>query len=110
MTTDQNQLTLPGVEVGRITLTWPQHGTLAERALDAMAQGSLLDHEAFLRSSGSWRLAAVVCSLRALGWPIETLNTEHYTSDGELRRIAKYKLKGECLALSLANGQQEAQA
>ena len=51
----------------------PKRNTLADRALKRFLDGHVFDHPDFLEGAGSWRLAAVVFQLRALGWPIDTI-------------------------------------
>jgi hypothetical protein len=53
--------------------TWPKRGTLADRALGMLMDGRLIDHPDFENSTQSWRLGAVIFTLRTLGWPVETI-------------------------------------
>ncbi len=50
--------------------TWPKRGTLADRALAMLMDGRLIDHPDFEGSTQSWRLGAVIFTLRSLGWPV----------------------------------------
>ncbi len=64
--------------------------------------GRMIDHPDFESSTQSWRLGAVVFTLRTLGWPIETIEipspTEHYPE----RVIALYHLDAKYTAQALA--------
>lgn len=104
MTAAPHQMPLPGIEAVSITPTWPQRGTLAAKALDAMLDGEWLDHESFMRHTGSWRLAAVICTLRALGWPVQSLPIATANAEHEPRTIALYSLSAKDLAQAFANG------
>lgn len=73
--------------------TWPQRGTLADKALALLLDGRSLDHPTFEAEEGSWRLAATVFCLRELGWPIQTDHTSEPTPTCPSRTIAKYYLR-----------------
>lgn len=78
--------------------TWPQRGTLAERALALLLEGRNLDHPTFEAETGSWRLAAVVFELRELGWPVQTTEKLLPTPNCPTRHIATYCLSACSLA------------
>jgi hypothetical protein len=82
--------------------TWPTKNTLADVALGMFMSGRMIDHPDFESSTQSWRLGAVVFTLRTLGWPIETIEipspTEHYPE----RVIALYHLDAKYTAQALA--------
>lgn len=82
--------------------TRPRPGTLAERGLEMLLDGRAIDHPTFELETGSWRLAAVVFELRALGWPVQT--TEHLAPSRDCpgRAIALYSLSARALADLLA--------
>lgn len=69
--------------------TWPRRGTLADRALGRFMNGEMLDTPDFLNVTQSWRLAAVVFQLRALGWPVETIDIPSPTDDNPARVVAE---------------------
>jgi len=73
----------------------PTPGTLADKALAMLRAGAVIDHPTFEAVTGSWRLAAVVFELRALGWPIEATDCPASHSQGAGRRIALYRLAVE---------------
>ena len=82
--------------------TWPIRGTLADKALGMMMDGRMIDHPDFENTTQSWRLGAVIFSLRTLGWPIETIDVPSPTVDMPSRTIALYHLPAKFLAMALA--------
>ena len=82
--------------------TWPKRGTLADRALGMLMDGRLIDHPDFENSTQSWRLGAVIFTLRALGWPVETIEVPSPTEHSPDRIIALYRLDGKYTAQALA--------
>lgn len=78
--------------------TWPKRGSLADRALEMFMDGRLLDHPDFEAETASWRLAAVVCELRDLGWPIESIDIPAPTDERQNRFIALYRLPSKYTA------------
>ena len=81
---------------------WPTKGTLADKALGMFMDGQVFDHPDFEGRTQSWRLGAVVFTLRALGWPIETIEIPSPTPDCPDRLIALYRLDGKYTAQALA--------
>ena len=82
--------------------TWPNRNSLADRALRLFLDGRAFDHPDFIGACGSWRLAAVVFQLRALGWPIATVEVPSPSAEHPGRTIALYKLPAKFAALALA--------
>lgn len=82
--------------------TWLKRGTLADRALSLYVDGATLDHPYFENRTQSWRLAAVVLTLRTLGWPIEPIDIPSSTDEKPGRVIALYRLSGNYMARALA--------
>jgi hypothetical protein len=82
--------------------TWPKRGTLAEKALGMMMDGRIIDHPDFENLTQSWRLGAVIFTLRMLGWPIETIDVPSPTSNMPSRTIALYHLPAKYTAMALA--------
>lgn len=82
--------------------TWPKRGTLADRALGMLMDGRLIDHPDFEGSTQSWRLGAVIFTLRSLGWPVETIEVPSPTEDAPHRVIALYRLDAKYTAQALA--------
>lgn len=88
--------------------SWPTRGTLADRALGLFMDGLTLDHPDFESRTQSWRLSAVVFTLRTLGWPIETIDIPSPTPENPDRVIALYHLASKYVAEALAlNGRAE---
>ncbi len=82
--------------------TWPARGTLADVALAWMLDGQRLTHPEFEHRTGSWRLAAVVFELRALGWPVESDPVPAPTADAPVRYVARYCVPARALAAALS--------
>jgi hypothetical protein len=82
--------------------SWPIRGTLADKALGMMMDGRMIDHPEFENFTQSWRLGAVIFSLRTLGWPIETIDIPSPTEDTPSRTIALYRLPARYTAMALA--------
>jgi hypothetical protein len=81
--------------------SWPTKGTLADKALGMFMDGQMFDHPDFESRTESWRLGAVVFTLRSLGWPIETVEVPSPTKDCPDRVIALYRLDGKFVAQAL---------
>ena len=64
--------------------------------------GQLIDHSDFIESTQSWRLGAVIFTLRTLGWPMETTEVPSPTEHSPARMIALYRLDGKYTAQALA--------
>ena len=64
--------------------------------------GDMLDHPDFESSTQSWRLGAVVFTLRALGWTIETIEIPSPTDQCPDRVVALYCLDAKNTAQVLA--------
>ena len=62
----------------------------------------MIDHPDFENSTQSWRLGAVVFTLRTLGWPVETIDIPDPTEQSHDRVIALYKLDQKYIAQALA--------
>ena len=82
--------------------SWPNRKSLAERALRMFLDGRVFDHPDFIGACGSWRLASVIFQLRALGWPITTVEIPSPSEGHPGRTIALYKLPAKFAALALA--------
>lgn len=82
--------------------TWPTRGTLADRALGLLMDGRHIDHPDFQDVTQSWRLGAVIFTLRALGWPVETIEVPSPTEQCPDRVIALYRLDAKYTAQALA--------
>jgi hypothetical protein len=80
----------------------PTRNTLADKALEMLIDGRMIDHPEFENNTQSWRLGAVVFTLRTLGWPIETIDVPSPTEENPSRIIAVYHLPGKYIAQALA--------
>ena len=78
---------------------WPKHNTLSDKALKMLLNGKVFDHPDFLDGCGSWRLASVIFELRALGWPIETVDVPSPSKENPSRSTALYRLDRKFVAL-----------
>lgn len=81
---------------------WPRKGTLADRALGMLMDGRNIFNTDFENSTQSWRLGAVIFTLRTLGWPVETIEVPSPTDDNQHRIIALYHLPARYVAQALA--------
>ena len=81
---------------------WPTRGTLADKALGMLMDGRMIDHPDFENSTQSWRLGAVVFTLRTLGWPVETIEIPSPSEHSPDRVIALYRLDAKYTAQALA--------
>lgn len=89
--------------------TWPTFGTLADVALGMLMSGQTIDHPGFECSTKSWRLSAVIFTLRSLGWPVEKIDMPSPTEHSPDRVIALYHLDSKYVAHALAiNGSARA--
>jgi len=88
---------------------WPTRGTLADKALGEMLDGRMIDHPHFENKTSSWRLGAVIFNLRALGWPIQTIDLPSPTAEIPNRTIALYRLpaKFSAMALAISSGKHD---
>lgn len=82
--------------------TWPTRGTLPDKALGMLMDGRLINHPDFENVTQSWRLGAVIFTLRTLGWPVETIEIPSPTEACPDRVIALYRLDGKYTAQALA--------
>ena len=82
--------------------TRPTRGTLADKALGLLMDGRMIDHPDFENITQSWRLGAVIFTLRTLGWPVETIEIPSPTDYSPDRVIALYHLPGKYTAQALA--------
>ena len=72
--------------------TYPQPTPLPARCLALMLNGQRFTHPAFEVITGSWRLSAVIFTLKGLGWPVESIDLPAPTKECEARTISRYFL------------------
>lgn len=70
---------------------------LVRTALDMLLTGQSIDQPYFLEKTGSWRLSEYVRELRALGWPVRSLDVPAPTGSNLRRYIARYWIDGSDL-------------
>lgn len=90
------QLTL--IDPPEFSPTLPKPATLADRLLDRLLAGEAFTHPAWEGITASWRLAATVQTLRAYGWPVQTLPIAAPTPENPDRTIARYLLPQGAIA------------
>lgn len=96
---DQDPQTMLDMDLPPVVPVWPSPNTTIELALELLLKGPL-DPDQFQARCGSQRLAACVCELRDLGWPIDTHDKAAPTPEIPLRRIALYFLNLQKVDLS----------
>ncbi|MGV8892351.1 MAG: hypothetical protein ACOH2K_05315 [Burkholderiaceae bacterium] len=77
---------------------WPSPNTLPARCLSLLLAGQSFIHPEFEAIAGSWRLSAVIFTLRGLGWPVESLDIPAPTAEAPSRTISRYYLPAEVIA------------
>lgn len=82
------------------TPQWPTPGSMTDLALGWLLAGEALDHPAFQARTKSWRLAAYVADLRAMGWPVDTVPAPAPIAEAPHRTIASYALPARVIALA----------
>jgi len=55
-------------------------------------KGNSFTHPEFEEITGSWRLSAVICILRKLGWPVESKDISAPSKNCQHRKISRYYL------------------
>ena len=71
---------------------WPTPNTLPARCLSMMLTGQTFIHPEFEAVAGSWRLSAVIFTLKGLGWPVESLDIAAPSPEAPNRIISRYYL------------------
>ena len=84
------QLTL--IDPPQFCPTCPTANTMPDRLLWVLLAGGSVDHPEFEELTGSWRLAAAAAELRALGWPVETIDIPAPTPEAPGRCIGRYHM------------------
>ena len=80
---------LPAPEFNPI---WPNPNTLPARCLSLMLAGKTFTHPEFQEITRSWRLSAVIFTLKGLGWPVESHEIPSATVQCPGRCISRYFL------------------
>ena len=76
----------------------PTGYTLPHRCLAMMLNGQSFTHPEFQLVTGSWRLSAVIFTLKGLGWPIASQDNAAPTKECPSRTISRYYLSAETIA------------
>lgn len=71
---------------------FPTPHTLPARCLAMMLNGKTFTHPEFEQVTGSWRLSAVVFTLKELGWPVESFDLSAPSAECPTRTISHYFL------------------
>ncbi len=76
---------------------YPTPNTLPARCLDLMLDGQTFTHPEFEQLTGSWRLSAVIFTLKELGWPVESFDLSAPSPECSTRTISRYFLPPEVI-------------
>lgn len=71
---------------------YPTPNTLPARCLSMMLNGQTFTHPEFEQITGSWRLSAVIFTLKGLGWPVESYDLPAPSAECQSRSISRYFL------------------
>lgn len=71
---------------------YPTPNTLPARCLSMMLNGQSFTHPEFEAITGSWRLSAVIFTLKGLGWPVESHDLPAPSPECQTRTISRYFL------------------
>lgn len=86
---------LPDVEFNPI---YPKSHTLPHRCLSMLLNGQSFTHPEFQAITGSWRLSAVIFTLKGLGWDIDSQDNAAPSKDCPSRVISRYFLSDKTIA------------
>jgi hypothetical protein len=71
---------------------YPTPNTLPARCLSMMLNGQTFTHPEFEGVTGSWRLSAVIFTLKGLGWPVHSFDLAAPSKECPTRIISRYFL------------------
>ena len=71
---------------------YPTPNTLPACCLAMMLNAQTFTHPEFEQVTGSWRLSAVVFTLKELGWPVESYDLSAPSAECPTRTISRYFL------------------
>ncbi|HUX64786.1 hypothetical protein [Sulfuricella sp.] len=83
---------------------YPTPNTLPARCLSMMLNGQSFIHPEFEQITGSWRLSAVVFTLKGLGWPVESFEIPAPTKGCPTRAISRYFLTPKTIQAVFGGG------
>lgn len=76
---------------------YPSQNTLPAKCLAMMLNAQSFTHPEFEQLSGSWRLSAVIFTLKGLGWPVESFDLAAPSPECPTRTISRYFLSPETI-------------
>ena len=77
---------------------YPTAHTLPHRCLSMMLNGQSFTHPEFELITGSWRLSAVIFTLKGLGWPVDSHDIPAPSEQCPSRIISRYYLTDKTIA------------
>lgn len=83
---------------------YPTPNTLPARCLSMMLNGQSFIHPEFEAITGSWRLSAVIFTLKGLGWPVDSIERPAPTPECHSRTISRYFLPLEVIKAVFGGG------
>ena len=86
---------------------WPTPNTLPAQCLSLFLDRQTLTHPQFEDITKSWRLSAVVFTLKGLGWPISSHDVPAPTKDAPDRQISRYYLSEKVINAVLGGAGHE---
>jgi hypothetical protein len=87
---------------------YPTPNTLPARCLAMMLNGQTFTHPEFEVITGSWRLSAVIFTLKGLGWLVESLELPAPSPECPTRFISRYYLPAKVIKAVLGGEYGEA--
>ncbi len=83
---------------------FPTPHTLPARCLSMMLNAQKLTHPEFQEVTESWRLSAVIFTLKKLGWPVQSYALSAPSAKCPTRTISRYFLTPETIQAVLGGG------
>jgi hypothetical protein len=87
---------------------YPTQNTLPARCLAMMLNGQSFIHPEFEKITGSWRLSAVIFTLKELGWPVVSFDLPAPSLECPGRIISRYYLPQKIIQAVFGGGVHEA--
>lgn len=84
---------------------YPTPNTLPARCLAMMLNAQSFTHPEFEKVTGSWRLSAVIFTLKELGWPVESFDLSAPSPECPTRTISRYFLPPKVIQAVFGGGQ-----
>ena len=83
---------------------YPSPNTLPARCLALMLNAQTFTHPEFEQITGSWRLSAVIFTLKELGWPVESHDLSAPSPECPTRTISRYFLPPKVIQAVFGGG------